>query len=185
MKASEGAVVGEIIRQLSELEPDARQRTLAAAQAFFGVAHSPTVATQISCSDVSATDELAVPLKAATWMRQNALTREEVEKVFHISENSAEIIAPTIPGRSKKEQTFNCYKLLGVSKLLANGSTDFDDKEARELCESQGCYDAPNHATNFRNKGNDLAGSKEKGWTLTSPGLKSAGALVKELAANS
>lgn len=60
--------------------------------------------------------------------------------------------------------------------------SSFDDKSARAQCQSSGCYDHTNHATYMKDKGNDLAGSKDKGWSLTNPGLKAGAMLVKQIA---
>ena len=182
-----GDALAAIIETLSPLEPESRHRTLAAAVAYCDIQSVPgrrDPSTYAPAPDgVPASGAIAnLSAKAVTWMKQNNVSSDEIERVFHISEGSAEVIAGTIPGKSKKEQTFNAYILLGLAKFLVSGTPYFEDKEARALCITQGCYDAPNHATNFKDKGNELAGSKEKGWTVTAPGLKSGANLVKELA---
>ena len=55
----------------------------------------------------------------------------------------------------------------------------FDDAEARRVCEAAVCLDAKNHSTYMKEIGKLAAGSKEKGWTLTAPGLKHAATLIK------
>lgn len=71
--------------------------------------------------------------------------------------------------------------LVGIAKLLSSGDPSFDDKSARALCETSGCYDSANHAASLRDKGNEFTGTKDKGWTLTTPGLKRGAILIKEL----
>jgi hypothetical protein len=179
--------LAEIIQALSAMDEDTRGRTIAAIHAYFGSPSNrlPLVDRKSDDNSVDTSDPNGLPSRASTWLRQNDLAMNEIEKVFHITGDGVEIIAGSIPGKSRKEQTFNAYRLLGVSQLLATGTPDFDDKSARELCVSQGCYDSANHAANFRDKSNDFAGSKDKGWTLTAPGLKVAALLVKEMASGS
>jgi hypothetical protein len=125
-----------------------------------------------------------LPARARNWMKQNSVTDEELLQVFHLADKSAEVIAGEIPGNSKKEQTLNAYVLMGLAKLLSSGSPEFDDKAARALCETLGCYDLANHSTTIGEKGNRFVGTKGKGWTLTGHGLKCAAALVKEMTKN-
>ena len=66
--------------------------------------------------------------------------------------------------------------------MLISGEAKFTDKDARDVCSSAGCYDATNHATTLKAKGNWFTGTKDKGWALTAPGLKHAATLVKSLA---
>jgi len=115
------------------------------------------------------------------WMKQNGITAEQLQHVFHFSGAGVEIIAPDFPGKNKKQKTYNAYVVEGIAQLLATGEPHFTDKVARALCERAGCFDSANHATHMNNKGNEFAGSKDKGWTLTAPGLKKGAALVKEL----
>jgi hypothetical protein len=124
----------------------------------------------------------ALPPRAAVWIRQNGLTMQEVEQVFQVEAEHVELIAPRVPGKADKEKTFNCYVLCGIAQLLATGDPAFDDKSARAICKHLGCYNDINHATYIKEKGNQFAGTKDKGWKLTAPGLIQGALLVKELA---
>jgi hypothetical protein len=114
-------------------------------------------------------------------MKQNGIAAAELEQVFHITEGAVEVIAAYMPGKNKKEQTYNAYILTGLGQLLLTGNPSFQDNSARALCESSGCYDSANHSAHIRDRGNEFAGTKDKGWVLTAPGLKRAAAIVKEL----
>ena len=88
-----------------------------------------------------------------------------------------------VPGKSKKEKTLNTYILTGLGTFLATSQKDFDDAVAREFCQTIGCYDNANHAAHLKDfKGSELTGNKNKGYTITKPGIKKGAALVKELA---
>ena len=45
-----------------------------------------------------------------------------------------------------------------------------------------GFFNEGNHAKYMKEKGNVLGGTKDAGWTLTTPGLKSGAEIVKGLA---
>jgi hypothetical protein len=118
--------------------------------------------------------------RARSWMSQHGVSAVELQQIFHVADGEVEVIA-TVPGRNKKNQTYNAYVLTGLSQFLATGTPAFTDKAARALCEASGCYDRANHAVHMKEKGNEFTGSKDKGWTLTAPGLKRAAELIKEL----
>jgi hypothetical protein len=66
--------------------------------------------------------------------------------------------------------------------LLATGNAKVDDETARDLCKKMGFFNEGNHAKYMKEKGNVLGGTKDAGWTLTTPGLKSGAEIVKGLA---
>lgn len=118
--------------------------------------------------------------RAATWLRQNGITTDQLETVFDIADGGAGLIAE-LQGKSSKENTLNAYVLYGIAKFLPSGDVSFDDKAARALCVSLGCYNSANHAVYMNAKGNLFTGSKDKGWKLTAPGLKRGAELIKTL----
>ena len=174
MKALSG-----VIELLNPVTQEERLRILRAAAAFFGEASLPV---ERASEEVSG-DLHDLPPRARLWMRQNSLADEQLEQVFHFSNEGVEVIAPQMPGKNKKEQTYNAYMVMGIAQLLQSGDASFDDKSARALCERSGCYDSANHSAHLRDRGNEFTGSKEKGWTLTAPGLKRAAEIIKEMQA--
>lgn len=126
------------------------------------------------------------PSQAADrWMKQNSLTGEMVEAVFHARDGAVKIIAAHVPGGSKREKAKNCYLICGVRALLATGEPRFADEEVRELCRSQGCYDNTNHSKTYANFGNQITGTAGTGFVLTSPGCRAAADVVRLLASES
>jgi hypothetical protein len=124
----------------------------------------------------------ALPPRARAWMKQNSISEAQIQQVFHMAEGAAEVIAVHVPGKNKKEQTYNSYILTGLGQFLLTGNATFQDKAARALCELSGCYDSANHSAHLKDRGNEFAGSKDKGWTLTTPGLIRAAEIIKGLA---
>ncbi len=179
-KTKKTDVLTSIVDLLEPMESDDRVRIINAALALLGESVAPTkVGTETIAEDTANLGEL--PPRARMWMKQHGLSSSELEQVFTIVDGVAEVSASHIPGKNKKEQTLNAYVLTGIAKLVATGNANFSDSEARDLCVSSGCYDSGNHATTMKNKGNDFTGTKDKGWTLTAPGLKRAAELIKEL----
>ncbi len=173
----------QIVEILTPLPSDERARVLQAALVLLGENKSFVNQSKNSEPELenNIEDTTSLPPRAVAWMRQNNLTADNLEQVFHITDNGAEVIAVHIPGKNKKWQTYNAYILTGIAQLLATGNPIFQDKSARALCESSGCYDNANHSAHLKAKGNEFTGSKEKGWTLTAPGLKRGAELIKEL----
>jgi hypothetical protein len=123
-----------------------------------------------------------VPNRARLWMRQNDLNSDQLLQVFDVSDGVATVIASEVSGKNNAEKTVKAYVLTGLAALLASGEANFDDKAARALCESLGCYDSSNHTKYLKEKGNNFTGSKAGGWKLTAPGLKFGAVVIKELA---
>jgi hypothetical protein len=178
-------IVSEIVELLMPLESAERARVIQASVTLLGdalpVGQSRTRADGASIAEDDGGETPNLPPRACAWMKQNGVSLEDLQQVFHLETGSAEVIAGDIPGKNKKEKTYNAYILIGLSKLLSTGGPAFDDKTARALCESSGCYDQANHSAHIKERGNEFTGTKEKGWSLTAPGLKRAAALVKEM----
>jgi hypothetical protein len=119
--------------------------------------------------------------KTKTWMKQNKLTAEQLGHVFHIDDQTVEIIAHEVPGENLREKVVNTYVLMGLRELIRNGNPHFDDEAARTECERLGTHGKTNHVSYAKTHGNRLTGSVKTGWTLTTPGLKAGAELVKGL----
>jgi hypothetical protein len=173
----------KVVHVLTPLSSDDRARLVSAAFAILGDS-LPNVTLKHATSDAEHAVEGGnlgeLSLRARTWMRQAGLNSAELQQVFHLADGSIEIIA-AVPGKNKKEQTYNAYILTGVAQLLLTGNPVFSDVAARALCESSGCYDLANHSASIRDRGNEFAGTKDKGWTLTAPGLNRAAEIIKEI----
>jgi len=110
-------------------------------------------------------------------MKQYGVKVEQLEEIFDLS--TGEIIG-AVPGKSAREQVQSAYVLVGLGRLFSSGEPTFDDESARKVCDHAGCYDKTNHAKSMKTIGNLLTGAKDKGWKLTSPGLRYAAELIKQ-----
>jgi len=178
-------IVAEIVELLTPLESIERHRAVQASLTLLGETFSAPAVRPASARDGNdAVEPSSLPARAGIWMRQHGISVEELQQVFQLEGGNVEVIAGEIPGRNKKEKTYNAYVLTGLASLLSSGNTMFDDKSARALCERFGCYDSANHSSTIKNRGNEFNGTKDNGWNLTAPGLARGAALVKEITKN-
>jgi hypothetical protein len=114
-------------------------------------------------------------------MRKYAITDGQLNHVYSISPDEIDVIAASMPGKSKRQQTLEAYVLCGLRAFIRSGDGRFDDKEGRGLCQKLGCYDAATHYNYIKAFGNLLSGSREGGWKMTNPGFERAAQIVKQL----
>jgi hypothetical protein len=180
-KINQTEVLGRIIELLTPLASDDRHRIVNASLTFLGEHRGGAKGLQEEGQDQDSGDDLGLAPRAGMWRKQSGITPEQLQQVFHVSDGKVDVIASEIPGASTKERTVNAYVLAGLAKYLATGDPKFDDKSARSVCSTSGCYDNTNHATYLKARGNLFAGTKDAGWSLTTPGLRHAAELVKTL----
>jgi len=120
--------------------------------------------------------------KDARWMKQNGITESAINEIFHKDGDGVEVIAGEVPGNGKRGKSRNCYLLEGLRALLEKDNPQFPDASAVSLCKNMGCYDSKNHTKVRVSLANNVAGSKEKGFTLSAPGLQAAAELIKGMA---
>jgi hypothetical protein len=173
-KKSITQAVALLVDELTDFSPEERRRIVQATLTLLGDSSAPL---NERVENNSGSDDF--PAKARMWMKQYGLSAEQMSQVFHPGENGMEVIA-SIPGASRREQVRNAYVLSGIAQLLAHGETKFDDKTARQFCERGGFFDQTNHTKYM--KGSEFTGSKERGWVLTTPGLKRGAMLITDLA---
>jgi hypothetical protein len=165
-----------IVGVLSPLSPEERSRLMRAAMVLLGDELSATTGG----AQAEQSGAMSLPPKASAWMRQNGVTEDHLQQAFHVADGTADMIG-SLPGNSKKEQTYNAYILCGIGQLLVKGEPSFEDKAARAMCIQAGCYDSANHSSHLGARGNEFTGSKDKGWTLTAPGLKRGAEIIKQM----
>jgi len=181
-------ITTKIVTLLTPLSSEDRQRVMTASFTLLGE----------KAVDIGASENLAQEQgggnggrsaqskpKVANWMRNSKLTASELEQVFDTTADPVEVIGTNVPGKTKKRQTINAYVLEGIRSFLATGEPSFDDKSARKLCETVGCFNGANHSLYIGDKGNLMSGSKGQGWKLTVPGLTKGAELIREIAKGS
>lgn len=179
------ALVGGLFDLLEPVDSADRHKAIKAVMTMLGDQPVQLGKPERHTEDDAAPEEesgLPLPRQARDWMKRYAVTGDQLSHVFHIEGGRAEVIAHDVPGASAKQKTINAYVITGVSQLLATGESRFDDRAARDLCKRMGFFDEGNHARYIKDKGNVLGGTKDSGWTLTTPGLKAGAEMVRGLA---
>jgi hypothetical protein len=179
-KLNQTEILAQVIELLTPLNSEERQRIVQASLTFLGE-KSTGLPTRLSSDITDGEEDVDLPIRARGWLKQNGILIEQIQQVLHLSSGQVEVIASDIPGSSTKERTVNAYVLAGLAKFLLSGEMKFDDKFAREVCAKSGCFDATNHSTYLKGRGNLFTGTKDAGWALTAPGLKQAAELIKTL----
>jgi hypothetical protein len=175
-------VVPKLVQLLEPLSPDERQRAISAAMIIFGQAPlRQTLNLEKEIGEETYDVGVGISAKAASWMKKNGLTRDQIDHVFSIEPESIDVIAAKMPETGKRKQTVQAYVLCGVGSFLRNGDPTFADQGARAFCAKVGCYDGPNHSTYTSAFGNLVTGSKDSGWKLTNPGLSAGALIIKQL----
>jgi len=178
------AALTTIIKELTPLTSEDRHRIVNAAMTFLG---EPTVLPKQKSAAGGAAEEIDDhangdrSAQTSRWMSQHSVSGEELDQVFHFHPDGTFVLLDA-PGSSKREQTLNTYILTGLGNYLAVNDRAFDDATARAFCDKIGCYDQANHASHLKNRGPEFTGDKNKGYSLTNPGLKRGATLVKEMA---
>jgi hypothetical protein len=178
------SAIETVVRTLGPLPSSERQKIIQAVLVILGESGAGKVSANeraIGRSLIAGQED--IPSRATLWMKQNGLTFEQLEQVFDISGGVATVIASGVSGKNNADKTIKAYLLTGLTSLLSSGDPVFEDRTARGLCETFGCYDNTNHSKYMKEMGNNFAGSKDKGWKLTAPGLKAAAVLIADLAA--
>lgn len=178
MTKSVTEVVAAIVKELTPLGTEERRRVIQASLVLLGDA--PVVAAVPTSEIETEVSDPGLSPRARAWTRQNGLSLEELQQTFHLEGNDCQLIVSEIPGKANRDRVRNAYLLAGAARLIATGEPKFDDREARDLCERFGFFDPTNHSKYVKG-GNEFTGSKDKGWTLTAPGLKQAAQLISEL----
>jgi hypothetical protein len=176
-------VLPKLVELLAALPTLEREKAISAAKILLADSTSSSTSEdhQRSHGDAGGESIDGFSGKAVSWTRKNGLSREQLDQLFSIEDNTFDVIAAKMPGRSKRQQTVEAYIMCGLKSFLQTGEPNFTDKEGRQLCQKVGCYDSPNHYNHIKAFGNRIGGSKDGGWKLTNPGLSEAARIVKEL----
>lgn len=144
---------------------------------------APPISPAASRADAPAAPS-GVPDSIKPFLTANAITTEILEKAFHPTGPSAQLLASSIPGNSKASKLINLSLLLCVKQALESGGFTCTLKELRELAVHYDCYDSTNFSSILKaNKSYYKPREKGADLELSGPGLKKAGEIIKTIAA--
>lgn len=117
---------------------------------------------------------------AKKWLTRNGLQANQIETIFSIGGDEIDLIADTVPGKSKTKRMYNIFLLKGVAAYLGTGAARFTHEQVKEACLHYDAYDSANFAARVKDFA-EVSGSKETGYVLNARGLAAATQLVKEM----
>lgn len=127
-------------------------------------------------------DELAgVSPVARKWVVRNSLSANQLSAVFSLGLDEIDLVARSIPGKSKRERHKNVLLLAGVASYLSSGSARVEDASLREALGHYNAYDQPNFAKYMKEFAPDVSGTRENGYILTARGLAAAAEVIREM----
>jgi hypothetical protein len=123
----------------------------------------------------------SVSAVAKKWVQRNDLDRKYLITIFSIGGEEIDLIAKSIPGKSKRQRMREVVLLKGIAAYLGSGVARITHEALKEACSHYGALDSPNFATYMKEFSAEVSGSKESGYTLSARGLVSGAELIKEM----
>lgn len=180
---------------LSSLDPDARERVWTYVSQRLGIATNPPIEapspegydrTPLPRSEPEHNNEESgeaegISPVALKWMRRNGIGAEQLTSIFSLGIDEIDLVADTVPGKSKRERMHNVLRLSAIAAYLASGAARVSHESLKEACLHYDAFDGPNFAKTLKSLGREVSGTKESGYTLTASGVTAATSLVKKM----
>jgi len=184
---------------LKDLEPEAQQRVLDYVARKLGLQQWQTTETLTQTpstadfrrmevspearthTEVEDSDVEGISPVALKWMRRNALSVDNLGKLFSIGADEIDLIANTVPGKSKQARVRSVVLLKGIAAYLSTGAARITYEQIKEACLHYDAYDSTNHAAHLKRLSAELSGNKSGGFVLTARGLTAGTELVKNI----
>jgi hypothetical protein len=118
---------------------------------------------------------------AEKWVSRNGLEVEKLQPIFSLGGEEIDLVADSIPGKSKRQRMLNVVLLKAVAAYLGTGAARVPHQQIKETCMHYDAYDAPNFAKYLKEFTSEVSGTKEAGYTLSPRGLSDATKLLKQM----
>jgi hypothetical protein len=118
---------------------------------------------------------------ARKWMARNSLDASKLGSIFSLGVDEIDLIAKTVPGKTKTEKAQNVFLLKGAASYIGTGASRFTHEQIKETCVHYGAYDGTNFASQIKSFSGTVSGSKNTGYALTTRGLSEATALIASM----
>src|ERR1700731_4194300 len=83
---------------------------------------------------------------ARKWMTRNGLGAQSLTSLFSLGADEIDLVARTVPGKSKRERMRSVLLLKVIAAYLSNGAARVTHEQVKEACLHYDAYDSPNHA---------------------------------------
>jgi hypothetical protein len=118
---------------------------------------------------------------ARKWMRRSGLSGDQLSTLFSLGVDEIDLVAKSVPGKSRAERVRSVLLLLGIAAYLSSGAARVSDEKLREACGHYGAYDPTNFSKHIKAISAEASGSRESGYTLTSRGIAAATELIRQI----
>lgn len=118
---------------------------------------------------------------ALKWMRRNGLTSAQLSTLFSLGVDEIDLVATSIPGKSKVARVRSVMLLKGIAAYLGSGAARVSDDKLREACAHYDAYDRTNFTKHLKAIAAEATGTRESGYTLTARGIAQATELLKQM----
>lgn len=141
----------------------------------------PVVKSAPDAADDIEDDSDGINSIALKWIRRSGLTTVGLQSLFSLGIDEIDLVARSVPGKSKRERMHNVLLLKAVAAYLSTGAPRVTYEQLKEACLHYDAYDATNFSKHIRSFSGDAGGTKEAGFTLTARGLTAATELLKSM----
>jgi hypothetical protein len=121
---------------------------------------------------------------ARKWMKRSGLTSAQLSSLFSLGVDEIDLVASSVPGKSRAERVRSVLLLQGIAAYLGSGAARVSDEKLREACSHYDAYDGTNFTKHLRAVAAEASGTRESGYTLTSRGIAAATELIKQMVAS-
>jgi len=118
---------------------------------------------------------------ARKWMTRNGLKAQTISTIFSLGGDEIDLVAKTIPGKSKRDRMHSVLLLKGIAAYLASGAARFTHEQLKEACLHYKAYDAANFASYLKSFSAEVTGDKSTAYVLSARGLSNATDIVKRI----
>jgi hypothetical protein len=118
---------------------------------------------------------------ALRLMKRSGIEPKDLDGIFSLGIDEIDLVAPKIPGHSKREKFHNVLLLKGIASYLGTGTAKVTHEQLKETSLHYGAFDATNAAGYLKAFSADFTGSKTTGYTLSPRGLTLGINMVKAM----
>jgi hypothetical protein len=183
--AAQNRVLDYVIQRLSLVREPARAIEQSPSQSAHPPVHSESRPGEVQANARDSGDETVEGISpiAQKWMRRSGITSEQMSSLFSLGIDEIDLVAQSVPGRSKADRVRSVMLLQGIAGYLSSGVARVSNDKLREACSHYDAYDVTNFSKHLRAISAEASGSRESGYTLTSRGIAAATDLIKQIAA--
>lgn len=144
----------------------------------------PARATAVAIPEATNADAEGINSVALRLMKRSGIEPKDLHGIFSLGIDEIDLVAPKVPGNSKREKFHNVLLLKGIASYLGTGTAKVTHEQLKEASLHYGAFDAGNAAAHLKAFSADFVGSKTAGYTLSPRGLTQGIEMVKEMVGN-